>query len=321
MRSSILLLPCAILLSVLGSFSWGVVFAGIESLPARALYRSGFADLAIDKIKADLQRDPSNADLHAMLGISLARVGDYLESLDELDLGRSSPVYDEEGIGAEADALRATGRPDQARKLRLERRILARDAYDEIDLLLAAADDARVEGLTDLAEDLIWEALSLDPDLPKLWAALADIEIDRGETRSAAAYLVQASAIQQGSFRALLVEARLGLFTGDLALSLDSARLARLKRPKHLMASVLLAEALRRSALPREARRVVDVRRLLRRSYPELLAVRALIAMDLGETGEARRLVDLASSLHPENAALGNALKTSEGALGSLASP
>jgi tetratricopeptide (TPR) repeat protein len=277
------------------------------SNPIQEAYRSGRYLPAATNARAALETAPDDADLHAMLAVCLSRMGFYADALAEFPFGLGSPIHEEDGVGAEAEALRATGHPMDAMSLRLTRLVTTDSSSVKLAILLGTVDDARAAGDGGLAEDQAWQALSLDPDSSFAWAYLADVALDRGDFPEAGFALWRAFDTPQPSVRAWLVQGRLGLLTGDLPLAFASASAARELRPRAVSVALLQAEVLRRLGRLDQADEILHRGILEVRQQPAIFAMRGFVHADLGQFDLGREDVAEGLALYPHDALLGRA--------------
>jgi tetratricopeptide (TPR) repeat protein len=292
------LLVLLALVSMLGTAppAWGVGARGVH----QRAYRTGQPGILVDDLRKKLAEDPDHLDNNALLANSLTRMGLFSEARELFKSSRGSSYYEEDGLAAEADTLRAFGHPMEALQLRLQRRIMIQNEYAESLLLLKAADDARAARDFALAEDLIDESMGIHPNSAEAWGALVDLYVDLGRLDDAEFALWRGRQIPSTSLRIPLAEARLNLVMGEpLAALLVLQRVYQSNRYQYDM-SVLRMIAKWKLGDRDDALSIARQKRFVNRQYPEMMALRALIAAEAGEMDDVRAVLDRAHNLFPE---------------------
>jgi tetratricopeptide (TPR) repeat protein len=279
----------------------GPVGAGPVRNPIQRAYRTGQPTVAVDALRKKLDDDPDNADDSAMLGAAWARMGRFSDALSELRLGIGSIYYEDDGVGAQADALRAFGKGLDAARLRLQLRVMARDDATEGTILLKAAEDARWGGNPWIAEDYVWEAMSILPYSPLVWAVLADVYLDQGDRDSADFAFWRAQDLGPDVNRVLLVETRMALIDNEPLAARIELDKAWNKNTLNVDVMLLRAELQRRFGYPQDGLHLVDGSRWVAREFPGLFAMRVFCASDAGNRQRAQESLDEGYRLYPEN--------------------
>ena len=244
---------------------------------------------------------PDNPDLYAALGIAWAKNTFYADALGAFSLSMGSSYYEEQGIEAHADALRAFGEGEAAAALRQEFLVSTQANEGRIlRVLLGAADDLRSVGDFEGAADLIDEAESVYPRSPMVHAVRAELLMDVGDLDAADAALALMMR-QGGTSRGSAALARRALLVGDYAAADEALEGARkFRTPTHRLAS-LRAEVLRLSGDPHGAADILERNQWAVLESPELIQVRLKVYADMGADASVAHWEHMARTRYMDN--------------------
>ncbi|MFT4974868.1 MAG: putative Zn-dependent protease, partial [Myxococcota bacterium] len=210
--------------------------------------------MAAGKLRHALEERPDDVLLMSMYAINWARAGFYADAVAAFALCAGSPLYEQEGILLHADALRETGTPRAAARLRLSQRVDTTSLSDELTILLGAADDLIAAGALDEASAILQEAEGLAPRSVTVHTALAELAESQGDDTSAGFHRWLASLQPQTrSLRARTDEIQLLLEAGELEAAADAIETARAAQPQALRLVALQARLLRLESRTQEA--------------------------------------------------------------------
>lgn len=244
---------------------------------------------------------PDNPELYAALGVAWAKNSFYADALGAFALSMGSSYYEEQGLEAHADALRALGEGEAAAALRQE--FLVSVYANEgrmLRVLLGSADDLRSVGDFEGAAELIDEAESVYPRSPMVHAVRAELLMDVGDLDAADATLALMNR-QGGTSRGSAALARRALMVDDYDAAhaaLEGAR--KFRTPTQRLAS-LRAEVLRLKGDPHSAAEVLERTRWQAIESPELIQVRLKVYADLEDTASAAVWEQMARIRYGEN--------------------
>ncbi len=268
---------------------------------ARRYNRTGQYRTALRQIRPLNEQNPDDPDFHAILGTAYGRMGLFGDAAAEFAMASGSSYYEEDGLDAHADTLRAFGRGDDAAELRLQRPLSVDGERAELVALLGAIDDLRAAGDLEGAERACWIALSIRPDSGAFHAALADVLLDFGDRDAAEYHLWIGELRGVSAARMLVVEARLAIADGDWGTATEFLMRARKGRRRDLELLSFWAEATRRGGDPQLADDALSRKLYQWHDRPELLAVTARVRWDLGLEAPARQALDRALVLYPDH--------------------
>jgi Flp pilus assembly protein TadD len=285
----------------------------LEMLIQRGQYR-----LATQAVFKRLAESPDDVELHAILGVAWSKNDFYTDALGAFALCSGSIYYEDRGIEAHADALRAVGQGEAAAALRLER-LLDADLNEgrELKVLIGAMDDLREAGDFDGALAIADRAEALFPRSPMAMAAVADVYLDIGDLDAADA-AIWAMRQLGDTTRGAAVLARRAIIDGDLTEAdaiLEDSR--RFRNPTARLAS-LRAEVLRLGGDPHSAADLLERNRWRALETPELIQVRLKVYTDMEDTSELAYWRALAESRYSANSAVRDGLTYLEDAGHSL---
>jgi hypothetical protein len=276
------------------------VVLALTSPPAFAVDWPSMPRMVGQRARVQLQRDPTNLGAHARLAVALAAQGACAESMEHLAVVREARPLGPTGLVAVATCAAAQGRPsdglaaleeaavispgDPGVALRLGRaRLHEGDRLGVLAVLDQLGDEERVQ----VTAWLLRSELRLVEGDPQLEDDIAMVEWDvpglGGGGRAAVSALEARWWLRQGHPR---VAAELLRETAGSALR--NRQIARLQ-----------AEAWRRAGNPGRAAAIFERRLLLRDEDVALVAVRACIALDLGDRQAAASLLSAASASSP----------------------
>ncbi len=298
----------------------------LEDSPAEAIdaarnrMRFGQNRQAVARLTLAASAWPNDPDLVPTLGVACARVDDFACTLIHTEGEELTGGFPNQLIQARSAALRAVGRGAEAATLRADLLLQPNlQAPREAGIWTEIAEDLRQAGETAAAYEAAMMALSLDPEAPGVYAALAEQALDRGDPDEAEAQLWLAGLRASGNPKAAAntrarfaveVEAPLG------AVDTVTALIDRNRNSPEL--AFWMAEAFRRAGQPRRARRLAD--RPVWQSAgevwnPGLLAMQALAHFETGDRARAQEALDRAASFYPGNPIVKAAVAALDGLL------
>lgn len=276
------------------------------------MLQSGRPRMAIQNASRHLESQPNDVEVLTALGIGEARAGYFADALGTLSLCAGAELYNDLGLEAHANALRAFGRGDEAFALRLQRRVAPMAEMQEQRLWLHAADDLLSAGDALGALDANLVGMAAYPESALLLAQHAEIMIALGDEDEADFWLWRAD--QQGrTQRWLIVESArrqsLGDVTGAYAIA---DRAIAVRQPTARLAAAR-ADALRRIGEPDTARHYLSFGSWSLTEDPHILVARLAILRDLGEAEAEAQIASRLAALYPDNAMVRAALRASLG--------
>ncbi len=280
----------------------GAGFAAPGAAVLRAIRMKQYR-LANIAIRDELDAIPDDADLHALHGLVLSHLGQYVDAASAFQFGLGSRYYERDGLEAHAETLRALGEGARAAELRRQRRLYegTSDGRD-LGLLLGMVDDYRSVGDLAAAEEAAWQALAVYPRSSAAHAFKADLALDRGEFADAEFHLWLAGLSGPPMVRSMLVEARLELALGNLQGATRCIDSALDKNPRNIQVRAWRVELLRQEGRLDEALALLSMKRYALQEYPQMLALEAMTCWDLGQRAEALELLARAEALYSAHA-------------------
>ena len=272
------------------------LFGRVDLMIRRGKYR-----VAVQNISQQLTESPDDPELFALLGVAFARVGFPVDALVAFQLSLGSEYYEDQGLEAHADALRAIGKGEEAARLRLER--LMGDNVSQVralQILIGAADDLREAGDLDGTLEMLSRAEALYPRSATVFAVRAELYLDIGDIDAADAALRMGKWAGDSS-RISTTEARMLLILGDTTAAhavLEDAR--KYQRPTPVLAS-LRAEVLRQSGDPHAAADLLERNQWKNLESAGLIQARLKAYTDMGDAASVRYWAHLARSRYAEN--------------------
>ena len=246
-----------------------------------------------------LASDPDNSDVHALMGMAEARLGNFGDAVAAFTFGEGAAPYETQGIHQHADALREVGQWDAAIDLRMGMLISGvLPVAQELVMYLSLVDDHLAAGDLGMAEDSVLHALGMRPRSPVAHAAMAEIRLAQGDARGAGFHLWMAGEDQQ-STRGLRLRARLALAEGNLVAANEYVQIAIALRHSNLRIRALQAELLRQEGRVNEAVALVEMARWRASEHPELMLARVRGWADVGRMAEARSCAARAAAVYP----------------------
>ncbi len=270
------------------------------TLSGRLFMQRGQYALAIQALRPGIQSTPDDPELHALMGISQARMTFFADAVVSLDFAPGSSAYESEGVNTHADSLRVVGQSARAAELH-GAGLLASELskQDEMLLWVDLVDDHLYAGDLEAAHAAAVQCLTLRPRSGGAHAVMADVALASGDLESTGFHLWMAAEDGQQILRAMWVEWRLALVLGDLATARAVADEALLFRRRHPRVQAMQAETLRQEGDPESAMGVLDRPDNKLKEHPEILAARISTLQDLGRTVEATSLAAWAGSVYP----------------------
>lgn len=263
--------------------------------------RQGFNRMAMAEARGLLAERPDDEELHALLGIVLAREGHYNDALPEFIFGQGSAQYEKDGIYEHANALRYLGRGHEAAELRLSRLVTESGEDDDLRIYTEAARDLRYAGDTAGAKALLDEVMALYPGAVLPIAVYGDILLDEGDVDGAYWHLFLANRITKNSPQVQILRVRLMLAEGDLDGAMLVLNKLRRSYQRNEQIAALRAEALLMSGDPDTALAYLSLKRWARRGEPQLLSRRLRALHAVGEQAEAKLLMNHLLQVYPHD--------------------
>ncbi len=275
--------------------AWARSSDGVEMMIRRGQYR-----VATQNANRALQASPDDVELHAAIGIAWSKAGYFADAAGAFKLCAGSTLYEDKGLEAHADQIRAMGDGQGAAALRLQRLLDAEISdFHAMKVWMGVVDDLRMDGDLVGAEDAAYQALSLFPRSPMALAMLADVYMDAGELDEADAALWMAA--QQGdTARGFITQARRELIDKDYAAAEAVLESARKLRTPTLRLAVMRAEVKRQQGNAHGALEILERARWQLTEHPEMLAVRIMTLTDLGYP-DAAEFAARAQLIYPNN--------------------
>lgn len=283
-----------------GSKSAKSAKSAVRTMPWRVAFTSRQWRNALPGLREALASNPDDADLHAHYAIVSARIGRFADALPSFEYGAGAEIYEEQGIGLHADALRATGRADEAAALRRAAFISATRWPRQLSLVMDLADDLRYAGDLLGAEDAAWLLVGEAPGMEEAYALLADVALDRGDTEEAALQLWLADLYGTRTSRTRAARGRLQLAYGDLDEAIAEVSHGRMRGRNH-MPIAIHGEVLRRQGMPDACLARLDVGTVPDKERPEIAAVRLACLASDGQLAEAAELRTWVMGAYPED--------------------
>lgn len=289
---------------------------------AHELYEAGRWEDAASELREALSRDPSRADWHFNLGLTLEAAGQYAEALKALARANSLQPEDPNTLTllglnslrtddphAAAAWLEAAHRADTARTDPLVHLIEAyarlgdHDKAEQSFYLAIQIDPDHAGAYANIAESLMdrarydraaycfERALRLDPRLPRLHARLAAAYTELGRLDKARDFFLRELRDAPGDIETLLDFSCLLVRMGRLADASEKLRRVLEIDPEHPEARFRLADLALHQQRPDEA--ASELRHVLHADpeYPGARRRLARLAIAARDLGEARRLL------------------------------
>ncbi|MFT5680620.1 MAG: tetratricopeptide (TPR) repeat protein [Myxococcota bacterium] len=289
---------------------WFIPLGLLLSLPiARAqgfgslgmLIQRGQFRLAAQNANKQLEATPDSVELHAILGVAWSKNDFHADALGAFLLCVGATYYEDQGIEAHADGLRAIGRGREAAALRLERLLgPSLSIGRELRVLLGAQGDLREIGDFDGAMEIADRAEALFPRSPMVFAAIADIHLDMGDLDSADEAIWMMEQFGETS-RGSVVRARRAIADGDFTEADTILEEARKFRTPTVRIGALRAEVLRLSGDPHAAADLLERNRWRALESSELIQTRLKVYTDMGDTVSADYWAKLAADRYGDN--------------------
>ena len=286
---------------------WHEPLQAAPSLQTQRLIRLGQYGNASASLRAQLEANPDDADLHALAGTVFSRASLYADALVPFQFADGSIFYEREGLYAHADALRETGDPEAAAHLRAQR-LLASDLDESKELIigLGLADDYIRAGDMSRAYETLSGLEAMWPRAPSLHGHLADYFLDLGDIDSAEYHLWYVTDVleQRLGMRGMFAKYRIHLHHMDYVAAQAVLDEAILLRRQSLRLRARQGELYRLMGQPESAVSALSQKRYWFQEHPEVGAVLALALFEVGRIDEAARLADRITSLYPNHPAV-----------------
>jgi len=281
------------------------------SVTGRLFMRKGQYAMAIQALRPGIQEAPDDPELHALMGISQARMTFFADAVVSLDFAPGSSAYEGDGIDAHADSLRMVGQSARAAELHLAGLLAPRlSTQDELLLWVDLVDDHLYSGELEAAHEAAVQCLALRPRSGGAHAVMADVALASGDHEATRYHLWMSVQDGQQTLRAMWVEWRLALELGDVAMARAVVDEALTFRRRHPRVQAMQAETLRREGDPEAAMGVLDRPDNKLKEHPEILAVRVATLQDLGRADEASMLAAWVGAVYPTVPAVQAAVAT-----------
>ena len=263
--------------------------------------RQGFNRMAMAEARGLLAERPDDEEVHALLGIVLAREGHFNDALPEFIFGLGSEQYEKDGLYEHANALRFLGRGREAAALRLSRLVTEEGEDGDLRIYTEAARDLRYAGDLDGAKALLDDVMALYPGAVLPIALYGDLLLDEGDVDGAYFHLFLANRVTKNSPQVQILRVRLMLAEGET----DDAMvlLNKLRRSYHRNEEIagLRAEALLQAGDPDTALAYLSLKRWARRGDPQILARRLRALHAIGEHAEAALVMEQLLKIYPHD--------------------
>lgn len=260
------------------------------------------AVLALDDARRAGQRDPRVQELS---GAAWASLGFYADALGAFRVASSGPYYEEFGVRAHADALRAVGEGEAAASLRRTLLVEPMEEQQELALMLEIGDDYLLTGDGWGAEQVLLEAYAAFPRATAVHVSLAEAYALQGDEESAGFHLWMADSAPVGvNFRELLYQARVELDAGRLHTAEELILKLTRRRQQNVTLLTMRCEMLVAQGTPDAAWALLENSYWREHGDPELSASRALVLDALGRRAEALATLQEGLDLYPSHPSL-----------------
>ncbi|MCK6524504.1 hypothetical protein L6R49_24115, partial [Myxococcota bacterium] len=263
--------------------------------------RQGFNRMAMAEARGLLAERPDDEEIHALLGIVLAREGHYNDALPEFIFGMGSSYYEREGVYEHANALRFLGRGEEAAALRLTRLVTEYGEAEDLRIYTEAARDLRYVGDTVGAKELLEEVMALYPGAVLPIALYGDVLLDEGDVDGAYFHLFLANRITKNNPQVQILRVRLMLAEGDADGAMLVLNKLRRSYQRNEEIAALRAETLLQSGDPDTALAYLSLKRWARRGDPQLLSRKLRALHAVGEHAEAELLMSRLLAIYPHD--------------------
>jgi tetratricopeptide (TPR) repeat protein len=268
---------------------------------ALKLIQAGRYGHAVQMTSRELYRDPDDIDATTLLGVAWERKGHTADALGAFSLVGGGDLYEAIGLASHANALRAHGAPLAASALRhryLVDETLSEGGHVPIYIGLAkdhlAMDDPRGAEMWGLA------ALSIYPNAPLVHAILAEIALYEGDLESADYHIFYGDMLGVTALGAAVASHR-ALLKGDIVGAdriLDNAREL---RSVSLTIAALRIEVAHLLGEIEERDRLLNSPKWRNIETPDLLSIRARVAISQGDLRAGQSLLQRGHDLYPTN--------------------
>jgi Flp pilus assembly protein TadD len=263
--------------------------------------RQGFNRMAMAEARGLLAERPDDEELHALLGIVLAREGHFNDALPEFIFGQGSQQYERDGIYEHANALRYLGRGEEAAALRLTRLVTESGEAEDLRIYTEAARDLRYAGDTVGAKALLDEVMALYPGAVLPIALYGDVLLDEGDVDGAYFHLFLANRITKNNPQVQILRVRLMLAEGDAEGAMVVLNKLRRSYQRNEEIAALRAETLLQSGDPDTALAYLSLKRWARRGDPQLLSRKLRALHAVGDHAEAKLLMSRLLQIYPHD--------------------
>ena len=275
---------------------------------AELLMRTGRPRVAMQQARAQLQTAPDDTDLMTVLAVAESRSGYFSDAAGSFALCAGTRLYEDLGLEAHANVLRALGDGEQAAALRLQRLLAPLTGQMAFRLWLGASDDLRSVGDIDGAMEMTHAGLAQFPNAGMLHAQLAELLLAHGDTDAADFHLWWAA--RQGEHqRWVIAEGRRRLALGDLAGARElAARYYKSEEPTARFAA-FYADVLRENGEAAVALHELTTGRWGLTEDPLVMGARLRLLVDVQDWDAAARQAGRAAATYPRNRDLQATLK------------
>lgn len=275
---------------------------------AELLIRTGRPRVAMQQARQELRARPDDIELMAALAVAESRSGYFADAAGSFALCEGAQLYEDLGLEAHANVLRALGDGGQAAALRLQRQLSPLTAQMAFRLWLGASDDLRSIGDIDGAMEMTLAGLSQFPNSGMLHAQLAELHLVQGDIDQAEFHLWW-SARQGEHQRWVIAEGRRRLMVGDLIGARELAsRFYRSAEPNARFVA-FYADALRENGEAAVALHELTTGRWRLTDDPLVLGAHLRLLVALEDWDAAARLAAHASVVYPRNQGLHTTLR------------
>ena len=283
-------------------FGWLYIgTAGAQSISGPWLMARRYrVRLAHQQAMEAVTTDPS-PDNHAVYAAVLARSGFYADAVEQFKWALGSSWYESRGIDQHAKALSKLGRHHEAIQLRLENFVASNES---LPALHDSAEDYIALGLVHEAEDLLFQAMAINPTTVRTHLLMAELARLRGDDPGFHLWLASRSPAgsSAGRWAAAWEKLRLGELSDS---ELRPLRAGQLHNPE---ATRLRLSLMRNNGDQAEAISIVEGNQFSFHDDPDLHTIIAHLYIDENRTTEAEALLVDARSRYPDHSGLSEAL-------------
>ncbi|MAA79641.1 MAG: hypothetical protein CL916_10310 [Deltaproteobacteria bacterium] len=266
--------------------------------PGEMFLRFNIPQLARENAQAMLDKNPDNLAAHAQIAISLCRLGRYNDALPHFIFAQGTSLYPIRLHEYHADALRYTGKVEQAVDLRSE---LLMDSKIPVGMhpriLAGMVDDWRYAGKTQKAFDIAFRLMSKHPNAALSYAMMAQLYLDMADPQEAFFYIWRGRRKVQNT-RTEEVYARYLLETGYPDLAEKHIRLFFENNVRNSLLA-LYAKVKLEAYGPKKALALLNRNKFKGNQSPRVLLIRAQSYDVLGKKDAAAELYAFLKQTYP----------------------